>query len=113
MARRREGDSSRHLALIRRLPCCITGRPGPNDPHHIKSGPARKERGGAMRSTDRWAVPLCRSAHDAVESVGSDNEEQWFRARGIEVVTLAEELWAASPDFEAMEDVVLRHMIGV
>lgn len=112
-ASRREGNSARHLALIRRLPCCITGRPGPNDPHHIKSGPAKIERGTGRKATDRWAIPLSRDAHNEVESIGSRNEEAWFRARGIaDVVKLAEELWAASPNFIEMERVAYAHMNG-
>lgn len=115
MARRREGDSSRHPALIRRLPCCITGKSPAGTIHHLKSGPARLERGIGQKATDRWGVPLCYEAHLlGVELVGSRLELQWFQDRGIaDPYGLAEELWAASPDFEAMEDVVLRHMIGV
>lgn len=113
-ADRREGMSPRHLALIRQLSCCVTGRPGPNDPHHIKSGPAKAERGTSLKATDRWAVPLCREAHNAVEDVGSRNEEEWFRARGIEdVVALATDLWAATGNLELMRAVVWAHQNGV
>lgn len=113
--RRREGDSARHQALIRKLPCCITGKKPAGQVHHLKSGPARLERGIGQKATDRWGVPLCFEAHIlGVELVGSRLELKWFQDRGIaDPYGLAEELWAASPDFEAMEDIVLRHMIGV
>lgn len=113
-ADRREGMSPRHLALVRLLPCLITGRPGPNDPHHIKSGPAKDERGVGLKSTDRWVVPLTREMHNAVEDLGSRREEEWFRAHGIEdVVAVAQDLWAARLDFERMLAIVWAHQNGV
>lgn len=91
-ADKRPGMSPAHLRLIRQLPCCVTGRPGPNDPHHIKSGGAKDERGTSLKATDKWAVPLSREAHEAVERVGSRKEEAWFRDRGIaNVAQLAED----------------------
>jgi hypothetical protein len=108
---RREGNCEKHLALIRQLPCCVTGRAGPNDPHHLKSGPAAKERGVGMRATDKWLVPLCRSAHDELERLGSRSEDAWFRAHGIaDVVELAAALWHGTGDVERMTRIVQSHM---
>lgn len=108
---RREGNCEKHLALIRELPCCVTGRAGPNDPHHLKSGPAAKERGVGMRATDRWTVPLCRVAHDEVERIGSRHEEKWFRENGIpDVVELAAALWNSTGDLKRMTKIVQSHM---
>lgn len=109
-ADRRPGMSKNHLALIRLLPCCITGRPGPNDPHHLTSGPAAKERGVGLKATDRWAVPLSRVPHDQVQNIGSRNEQAWFRERGIaDVVALAAELWQATGDPAEMQRAIRRH----
>jgi len=112
-ASRRPGMSKRHLALICQLPCCVTGRPGPSDPHHIKSGPARLERGTGLKATDRWLVPLSREKHSEIEDLGSRNEEAWFRERGIDVVALAEALWAATGDLQEMERVLFKHTRGI
>lgn len=109
---RREGNSKAHLAMIRQLPCCVGGT-GRVDPHHIKSGPAKAERGAGMRSTDQWAVPLSREKHDELERLGSRNEEAWFRRHGIEdVVELAAALKRVTGDLDAMRRVLWAHMKG-
>jgi hypothetical protein len=54
------------------------------DPHHLKSGPAKAERGMGMKATDRWLAPLCRICHSAVERIGSRREFEWFAANGID-----------------------------
>jgi hypothetical protein len=113
-ADRRPGMSPRHLALIRQLPCCVTGRPGPNDPHHLIGGPAAAERGVSLKATDRWAVPLSREPHERVQNIGSRNEAAWFREHGIaDVAALARELWALSGDLTEMERAVWRHRNGL
>lgn len=104
----REGNSEAHLAAIRKLPCCI---PGCNkvgcDPHHLKAGTG--ERGMALRSSDRFTVPLCRPHHDEVERISSRGEPAWFAKHGIDPINLAGALWAASPDAAAMTKIVLAH----
>jgi hypothetical protein len=111
-ADRREGMSPKHLACIRALPCCITGRPAPSDPHHLKTDLAH-ERGIGRKATDRWTVPLAREAHESVERVGSRNELAWFQERGIaDPKALARDLWAVTGDLEEMKRVLWRHMNG-
>lgn len=107
-AAERPGMDPDHLANIRKLPCCITLKPGPNDPHHIKKTGA-KERGMSIRSTDRWAIPMSRAEHDAVERIGSHNELKWFLDRGVDALELAASLWMARGDFEKMHKIVLSH----
>lgn len=110
-AERRDGNCERHLALIRQLPSCISGVEGPNDPHHLKSGPARNERAVGRRATDRWAVPLTRAEHDEIERIASRYEEAWFRENGVDdVIELAAALWANSGDLERMRLIVQAHM---
>lgn len=105
---KREGNSERHLKLIRQLSCCVSGRT-PVDPHHLK---IRSERGMGMRSTDQWAVPLHRDLHMDVEKFASTKELAWFRAHGIEnPYELAQALWKASPDLEAMKRIVEAHRL--
>lgn len=102
----REGNSEKHLAAIRKLPCCVPGCTTVGcDPHHLKAGTG--ERGMALRSSDRYAVPLCRHHHDEVERLGSRNEAKWFGA--LDAIELAGALWAASPDAASMTKIVLAH----
>lgn len=108
-AEKREGNSKRHLELIRKLPCCVTGK-RPVDCHHLKEGLAH-ERGIGRKATDRWAVPLSRSKHEEVERVGSRNEWAWFKKHGIEdPLELAAALWRVTGDLDRMKRVLQAHM---
>lgn len=105
---KRPGMSAKHLAAIRQLPCCVTGRMPAGEAHHLKAGTG--ERGMGKRSTDRWAVPLSHAAHMELEGMGSKNELAWFAARGIEdPLALAEALWAAACNVAAMTRIVVEH----
>jgi hypothetical protein len=81
------------------------------DPHHLKSGPAKAERGIGMKATDRFLVPLCRICHSAVERVGSRREFEWFAANSIdEPYQMAYALWNCTPKTpEAMLPVLAAH----
>ena len=108
-AEKRPGMSPSHLQLIRLMPCAIPscGKYAPSDPHHLKAG-VQNERGMGRRATDRWAVPLCRSCHDSVESVGSKREPAWIAARGIDdALQLANGLWMNTGNLAAMIKVLL------
>jgi len=105
----RPGMSEHHLALIRKLPCCITGRVPAGEAHHLK---ATGERGMGLRSTDRWALPIAHDFHMEVERAGSRNELSWFRARGIDAIDLATALWLASGDLSKMTKIVIAHRNG-
>jgi hypothetical protein len=108
---RREGNSKDHLELIRRLPSCVSGIAGPCDPHHLKSGPAKAERGVQQKATDRWTVPLKRHEHDELERIASRYEELWFKERGVDdVVELANALWVNTGDLERMLRVMQAHV---
>lgn len=101
----RPGVSAAHCDLIRKLPCCVINCHA--DPagtiHHLKSGPAKAERGMGLRSTDRWGVPMCPLHHEQIEHVGSRGEVDQFAQWGLHPFWLARVLWAASPDFEKMD----------
>jgi len=109
---KREGNCEQHAALIRLLPCCVTGQQPAGQIHHLKSGPAAKERGMGMKAPDWWGVPLCEAAHlGGVEKLGSRRELGWFQANGIDdPYELAAALWRASPDFDRMKRIVQSHM---
>lgn len=106
---KRPGMSEAHLALVRRLPCCVSGVTPAGEAHHLKQGTG--ERGAGMRSTDRWAVPLSHERHMELERLGSRNEWAWFRANGIaDPLELAAALWSNTGDLERMAKIVRAHM---
>jgi hypothetical protein len=112
-ARKREGDSARHLENIRKLPSCVSGRT-PCEAHHLR---IKDERGVGLKASDRWAVPLTTDEHvagpDCVHSVGSRQETAWFRERGVDCLKLAAELWDARHSLAAMERVIAKHATWV
>ena len=114
----RPGDSEKHLALIRKMPCC---RPGcgseGSDPHHLQRGVDGLPKGTGRTHADRWAIPLCRQHHNGGPDVGNDyvhwrgNDEAVLTAWGIDGRQLAEALWACrlKPDpLSSMQRVVYR-----
>lgn len=99
--------SETHLALIRKLPCCVCRRTPAGTVHHLKT---TGERGLAVRSSDKWGVPMCMADHDAVERAGARNELRWFKERGVDdVVWLASALWKATGNLPAMVKIVITH----
>lgn len=110
----RPGNSDAHKAAICKLPCLIPGCTIVGcDPHHLKHGPAKRERSAGRKATDRWLIPLCHNHHFyGVEIDGrtARTEPKWFRDHGIsEPVEIATALWAVSPNAAAMTRIVLKH----
>ncbi len=90
--------SSRHLARLPGLACCIPecGRQ-PVDPHHLTHV---QPRGKGLEAGDQFTVPLCRWFHHSATSrfgihfVG--DEVAWWRTHGIDPLAVANDLWAES-----------------
>jgi hypothetical protein len=102
---KRPGMSEQHLACVRKLPCCITGKMPGGECHHLKG---TGERGMGLRSTDKWAIPLSHDVHMDLEAQGSRKESSWFAARGIEnPYALAAALWQATGDIPKMTKIVI------
>jgi hypothetical protein len=107
-AARRPGMSDDHLACIRKLPCCACLTMPAGEAHHLKAG--TNERGAGMRSTDRWAVPLCRTHHEEIERIGSRNEPSKFAEWRIgDALNLASDLWNSTGDASRMTKILLAH----
>jgi hypothetical protein len=104
----REGQSKAHLAMVRKLPCCVCGPSRYNSvmpivAHHLlRTG----EHGMGRKSSDRWALSLCDIHHKELHANG--DEEAYLMSHGIDGRSLASSLWAARGDLEAMERVVFR-----
>lgn len=111
---KRPGNSEAHRVAIRKLPCCVVGCTIVGvEAHHLKHGPAARERSVGRKATDRWLLPLCHEHHiHGVEINGSTarTEPKWFHEHGIdEPIELASALWMASPNAAAMTRIVLAH----
>ncbi len=116
--KKRDGNDEKHLALVRQLPCCIPGcrRGPPNDPHHLKHGPAKPERAYGRKATDRRVIPACRVHHNLIETEPGNKEEAILADLGLgNPHGLAEDLWKASREKESamlvekMTGIVMKH----
>jgi hypothetical protein len=109
---RREGNSDAHKAAIQKLPCCVPGCTIVGvDPHHLKHGPAARERSVGQKATDRWLVPLCHNHHFfgvEIHGANAKAERRWFAENGLaDPIELAKALYAASPNAAQMTRIVL------
>lgn len=105
---KRPGISAEHLANIRKLSSCVSGK-RPCEAHHLRK---KDERGTGLKATDRWALPLTWDEHLEIHRYGSRKEEAWFAERGIDCYALANALWQNRHDIEAMERVLAAHWEG-
>lgn len=106
---KRPGMSDDHLACIRKLPCCTCLKVPAGQASHLKDTPD-KERGMGLKSSDKWAVPQCNDCHiNGVERVGARNELAWFKARGVDALSLAQALWHSTEDLAKMVKIVIEH----
>jgi hypothetical protein len=103
----RPGMSASHLDDIRACCCLICGVAGGYkvEAHHLlRTG----EHGMGRRSSDKWAVPLCRDLNGG-HHLGKNgphahgNEDEWFAMHGLDGRAIAKALWAKRGDLEAMQ----------
>lgn len=83
----REFDD-RYLAWIREQPCCLCGTK-PVEAAHLRIGSVNlgKPYGAlGMKSSDRWALPLCKRHHDEQHRM---NEREFWASFGIDPFALA------------------------
>jgi hypothetical protein len=102
----RPGDSKAHLAMIRRLPCCLPGCGSHGDAHHLLNVHDGAPKGVGRKNEDRWTVSVCRAHHDAAHAAG--NDEAWFAGQGVQVRDLAMALWRNRDNEEACHRLVDR-----
>jgi ERF superfamily len=76
-----------HLRFVAQQACLLCGRK-PSDPHHLRFV---QPRALGRKSSDEFAVPLCRIHHRAVHSTG--DERAWWKGVGIDPITVARKLW--------------------
>ena len=76
-----------HLRYVSQQPCLLCARK-PCDAHHLRFV---QPRALGRKSSDEFAVPLCRTHHRAVHRVG--DEKAWWQQTGIDPVKVARKLW--------------------
>ena len=99
------GNSEAHLERVRQCSCIVCAKAPRNEPHHLKRTDEQDERlkhGMANRTRDRWALPMCRKCHRAVEE-SRVGEEAWFAERQIMARETAKALWRAHETGEGVE----------
>jgi hypothetical protein len=83
----REIDEA-YLAWIRTQSCCVCRRT-PAEPHHIRVASivdGKLQTGLGRRSSDKWALPLCRDCHNEAHS---ESEDVFWAKRGINPFVLS------------------------
>ena len=110
---KRDGNDLEYLKKLRSLPCVVCGNPAPNTVHHLKD---TGQRGAAMRSPDKFGLPLCMAGfthgddcHGQVERIGSRRELRWFADHGIDAIELCYALWGVKHSYDAMLRVLMAH----
>jgi hypothetical protein len=76
-----------HLRHLAQQPCLVCGRK-PSDPHHLRFA---QPRALGRKTSDEFAVPLCRIHHRLVHRVG--NEAAWWQELGIDPLVAARKYW--------------------
>jgi hypothetical protein len=76
-----------HLRFVMQQPCLLCGRK-PSDAHHIRF---MQPRALGRKTSDEFAVPLCRSHHRAVHRAG--DEKAWWKHASIDPIKVARKLW--------------------
>jgi len=76
-----------HLRYVTFQPCLLCGRK-PSDAHHLRFV---QPRALGRKTSDEFAVPLCRIHHRAAHRAG--DERAWWKAAGIDPLKIARKLW--------------------
>lgn len=113
--RGRQRDEA-HLALVRQLPCISTGRMDRVEAAHLrfsehefgKVGP-----GHSAKPSDEWVLPLTHDEHMRQHDM---REEDFWAARGIEPLKIAQQLYGISKGMRkanASEEDIIRYMTNI
>jgi ERF superfamily len=76
-----------HLRYVTLQPCLLCAR-RPSDAHHLQFV---QPRALGRKTSDEFAVPLCRIHHRAAHRAG--DERAWWKAAGIDPLKIARKLW--------------------
>ena len=76
-----------HLRYVASQPCLVCGR-SPSQAHHLRFA---QPRAMGRKVSDEFTVPLCGTHHHELHMRG--NEQEWWRDKQIEPLSIADELW--------------------
>jgi hypothetical protein len=76
-----------HLRFVAQHTCVLCGRK-PSEANHVRFA---QPRALGRKSSDEFAVPLCRAQHRAVHRAG--DEKAWWQQAGIDPLKIARKLW--------------------
>lgn len=108
----RPGDDRDHVKNVKLLPSIISGKPAPNDPHHLKRIGADNKRGMSVTNEDRWALPLTRAEHDDVEHPPGGDDVAYLMDRwGIDAKAICEALWRNRGNLPAMHRIIVNDLL--
>lgn len=95
----------KHLAAIRKLPCCACGIDPGGEAAHIRMTRAGKPITGiGLKPSDEFCLPLCHDEHMQQHAQG---EVLFWEQVGIDPLRMAANLFALSPDIDKMRATVL------
>src|SRR5215813_5623734 len=86
-----------HLRYVTLQPCLLCARK-PSDAHHLRFV---QPRALGRKTSDEFAVPLCRIHHRAAHRAG--DERAWWKAAGIDPMKIARKLWRDTRDNKGQE----------
>ena len=88
-AKRPRQHDEKYLAFIRQQPCCLCGDISDVQAAHLRIGSindGKRETGMGEKSSDKWALPLCRQHHAQQHRM---NEREFWASYGINPFALA------------------------
>lgn len=102
------GRDTKHLALIRQLPCLSCDTDPAGVAAHVRMTRVGKPIAGTgNKPGDHWTLPLCRQCHtDGPNAQHVVGEVPFWRDLGLDALVVCQRLYAASPDIEAMRAAV-------
>lgn len=90
----------KHMDRVRRMPCLVCG--GQSTLHHVT---AHADRMGRITRSHERVVPLCGVHHQIIwgprESVEALGHRGFFQAYGIDLLAVADRLWAETNERKA------------
>lgn len=78
-----------YLRHVRETPCLSCRSPYPSAHHLQRVG----EKGMGLKSTDKWAVPLCHKCHMELHTGGLP-EDVWWALKGVDAKSWATNTYA-------------------
>lgn len=102
------GRDTKHLALIRQLPCLSCDTDPAGIAAHVRMTRVGKPIAGTgNKPGDHWTLPLCPQCHtDGPNAQHVVGEVPFWRGLGLDALVVCQRLYAASPDIEAMRAAV-------